>query len=740
MCNIQRIGPVHDGRDLRRQRAVPRCLTVVAVVALGMLLCPSAARADVTAFGDILPTTDIDDGNGNTIKVPDLPEFGGSLMLYNGEDRIVVGGTGQRIGGTDTGQLTIDDPFETAPLFSEEGIVGGDPDPMGAAPNGTDLGIGLVRILGLNSEWRLGSGANGGITIGGTGQGFVEILNGGRLVTDGDPTDVNADPMGPFVPTNNIDGIDAIIGQVRGSQGFVLLDGFGSTMINSVLSVGHGSNGRIDVLNRARLETRGAAIIGNNGNLVTGNYGDGLVVVDGRGTRWNVGSLDPTLAGATGILLVGDDGRGAVEITNEAIVIVETDTTIGNDDGAFGQMLVDGRFTRFQTFQTLNVGNATGTGVGELHIDNQALARADGATFVGNLGLVELSGGTLLSPTITNSGLIRGDGTVDAIVTNEVTGDIRNAAGLANLRERLVFTKEVSNLGTISTNGGQIIFQGAVTNEIGGQIIGSDAVYDFRQPAPDPGVLNLGQMMFDEGVSDVFGTVTNSGEIAVGHGAVVSFHDTVTDAGGMFNMLAGGVIIFNEDLVLTSAAATAFSILDLGLNQPSQPQLQVAGTLTLGGFLDVTAAGFTPDASDPDLDEFLIASAASITGTFDSISDPVGYDWDVEIRTDEFLQQQVWLKVVADTLIDADFDEDGDVDGDDLANWETGFGILTGAVHMDGDANADGDVDGSDFLAWQRQFGTVPSTPVATAVPEPHAALLALVSLAWMASHGSRRR
>ncbi|HEX6962661.1 MAG TPA: right-handed parallel beta-helix repeat-containing protein [Lacipirellula sp.] len=62
----------------------------------------------------------------------------------------------------------------------------------------------------------------------------------------------------------------------------------------------------------------------------------------------------------------------------------------------------------------------------------------------------------------------------------------------------------------------------------------------------------------------------------------------------------------------------------------------------------------------------------------------------------------------------ADFDLDGDVDGDDLSNWQSGFGTEPTAAIADGDENRDGDVDGRDFLAWQRQLGSsVP--PLATA-------------------------
>lgn len=71
----------------------------------------------------------------------------------------------------------------------------------------------------------------------------------------------------------------------------------------------------------------------------------------------------------------------------------------------------------------------------------------------------------------------------------------------------------------------------------------------------------------------------------------------------------------------------------------------------------------------------------------------------------------------------ADFDNDGDVDGQDLNEWESDFG--TNGV----DANGDGFTDGRDFLIWQREHGL--GVSVLTAVPEPSAwALSAFAALA----------
>jgi hypothetical protein len=73
-----------------------------------------------------------------------------------------------------------------------------------------------------------------------------------------------------------------------------------------------------------------------------------------------------------------------------------------------------------------------------------------------------------------------------------------------------------------------------------------------------------------------------------------------------------------------------------------------------------------------------------------------------------------------------DFDANGVVDTFDLAEWREHFGA-TDASRIDGDADGDGDVDGSDFLAWQRQLG---AASAAAAVPEPGAALLAVIAAA----------
>jgi hypothetical protein len=70
----------------------------------------------------------------------------------------------------------------------------------------------------------------------------------------------------------------------------------------------------------------------------------------------------------------------------------------------------------------------------------------------------------------------------------------------------------------------------------------------------------------------------------------------------------------------------------------------------------------------------------------------------------------------------ADFNDDGDIDGDDLAIWSANYGDPS-ATQPDGDASGDDLVDGADFLLWQR--GVTSGMPGGAPVPEPAAWLLA---------------
>jgi len=89
------------------------------------------------------------------------------------------------------------------------------------------------------------------------------------------------------------------------------------------------------------------------------------------------------------------------------------------------------------------------------------------------------------------------------------------------------------------------------------------------------------------------------------------------------------------------------------------------------------------------------------------------------------------------TFLAADFNQDGNVDALDLAQWEGDFGI-----NDESDADGDGDSDGADLLVWQQQLGTSPPLFASSqAVPEPAtAALLGLSALVSIGRFERRHR
>ncbi|MBN1853482.1 MAG: hypothetical protein JW829_12185 [Pirellulales bacterium] len=88
------------------------------------------------------------------------------------------------------------------------------------------------------------------------------------------------------------------------------------------------------------------------------------------------------------------------------------------------------------------------------------------------------------------------------------------------------------------------------------------------------------------------------------------------------------------------------------------------------------------------------------------------------------------LKLVS-TYTGADFDEDGDVDGNDFLIWQSNYSMSSGAAHTDGDANNDGKVDDNDLSIWQGEYGSKTPNPVfpASPIPEPSTICLGIIGI-----------
>ena len=83
-----------------------------------------------------------------------------------------------------------------------------------------------------------------------------------------------------------------------------------------------------------------------------------------------------------------------------------------------------------------------------------------------------------------------------------------------------------------------------------------------------------------------------------------------------------------------------------------------------------------------------------------------------------------------------DFNEDGDVDAFDFADWQANYPTASGATRAMGDSNGDGDVDAFDFADWQANY---PYPPPPEPAPEPTTiVLLSLASLVLLCSKGRK--
>ena len=181
-----------------------------------------------------------------------------------------------------------------------------------------------------------------------------------------------------------------------------------------------------------------------------------------------------------------------------------------------------------------------------------------------------------------------------------------------------------------------------------------------------------------------------------------------------------GVLEVTNSLTLETDSTLA---IELGGTDVSEfDRLIVGGTASLGGTLAVELIDdFLPQAGDSF--GFLSATGGA-GGVFDTLDLPTlgpNLEWLIN-------PGGITVSLLVNSTLEADFDNDGDVDEDDLGAWKANFGMSGGADRSHGDADGDFDVDGADFLRWQQQFtGSLAPESSRAVVPEPHT----LLSLVW---------
>ncbi|HYO23336.1 MAG TPA: PQQ-dependent sugar dehydrogenase [Lacipirellulaceae bacterium] len=152
-----------------------------------------------------------------------------------------------------------------------------------------------------------------------------------------------------------------------------------------------------------------------------------------------------------------------------------------------------------------------------------------------------------------------------------------------------------------------------------------------------------------------------------------------------------------------------------------------------GPMFDIVEKGYEArGGTDPRL-----PGSASVTG-FDDMGDPHGRA-DIRIQADNAGELYIisksdgMIRYIVEAAGDADFNNDGRVDGGDFVIWQRNLGSAGGLAQ--GDADGDGRVTTADIGFWTRQHGMAPP---AAAAPEPSA--WAIVAAALGAALVRRRR
>ncbi len=324
-------------------------------------------------------------------------------------------------------------------------------------------------------------------------------------------------------------------------------------------------------------------------------------------------------------------------------------------------------------------------------------------------------------------------GAVEVIVAADIMADGLDSHG--------VLAQSAGNLGRgdISVSIGSSNVQGGSGNGSAVRLDGGafNTVTNHGRLSALSGTAIIGSNGND--IVDNYGTVVGSVDLGTGGNAFNNYPDAIFDSGITVNLgadqtlsnagsLSPGGLAAVLGTTLTGdfeqSASGALEIEIGGLTQESFDVLTVTGAATIDGSLEValvdlegTGNPFVPQLGDA----FTIIRA--VTGLFGGFATEElpsigpGLGWDV-IYTDEELILQV-----IEAFLQADFDRDGDVDGEDFLAWQASFGVDDG-----GDADLDGDTDGEDFLVWQRQFGTG-SGSASVAVPEPASIVLLMAAL-----------
>lgn len=590
---------------------------------------------------------------------------------------------------TTAGALTVADAGHGALEIENGGAVSVGTNAFVAAETGIG---GSVTVDGSDSSFT----TEEQLEVGFSGNGTLDISNGG------------------FVSAMTA----TAVGINTGSEGSVTVDGSGSTLASAgQLQVGFSGNGTLEIHSGGLASIGTSAGVGLNAEsvgdvtvdgssstlttgeaLVVGNSGRGTLDITGGGTvsvgtSAGFGLNAESVGGATvdgsgsslttgGELVVGLSGNGTLDIHSRGAVSVLAGTGVGLNPGSVSRVTIDGDGSNLMTGGSLVVGDF---GDGTLDITNGGSVSVEADTFLaarpgGNANVtVEGPGSTLTSGSELHVGL-SGTATLDVniggtlIVSRDMSLPLNIwENGSVNLAGGTITTNAIAN-----TNGGTFHWTSGVVNLTGG-----DSTSDFAVP-------HTGEL---KAVGSITGTVNNAGLLAPGMSG-----DSDSSTG---TLLVNGQYRQNPD-----------SMLEIELSDGEHDVLQVTEDAMFDGTLHVvTINSYQPNPGDV----FTFLTAGSHSGRFANVvaEGPIGLSYEVDYDDATMIR----MRVVAQP---GDANLDGVVDSLDFEIWRA-HRFTEGTNWRTGDFNSDGVTDVRDFNIWNARSFLATPLPASTIPLAPRA-------------------
>lgn len=285
-------------------------------------------------------------------------------------------------------------------------------------------------IVGVDGQGSL-IDIQGNLTVGGDGNGYLNITNGGTVNTH-----------------SVYNGYSLLIGGFNGDNivgGYVLVDGAGSSLnVGGDMYIGNSSSGILTISDGAKVNVLGSA---NSYLADSKNDVENSVLVTGQESAWNTGN----------ILFIGcDNSSGTLTVNNGGEVTASQGIGVGYGDYS-ASAPSDG-------INVINIGGAKGSAAqaaGYLNTPYLQLFTADKSIL--NLNHTDNSGSYLLGADIDGSGTIN-----QLAGTTILTGDSAGFSGKTEVSGgRLIVNGELGgqvNIGEFGTLGGGGVIYGNVEN------------------------------------------------------------------------------------------------------------------------------------------------------------------------------------------------------------------------------------------------------------------------------------